>query len=245
MRPRTDPIALDADVVVGGWTPRADLDFSVDAVRARLDRAGIVGALVCSGRGAWFNDDEGNAETVKIAGEVPGWRPAGTIHLRNALGAERKLDALLADGVRAVRLFGVAQACQSSFPGYQYVITEAIRRRMVLLVDGSFSAMWRDFAGRGARVVFLDLHAVQVADFVLGSRDEPGFIASSRLLNAPDSIERVVGELGPDRVVFGSRTPLHDLAPAALRMRRADVDDTTWQAITGGTLRALLATEES
>lgn len=235
---RTDPIALDCDVVVGAWPPRADLDLAPEAVAAKLKSAGITGALVCSGRGAWFDDTGGNDETL-TACERPGWLPAGTIDLRNALKAERELDRLAESGVRAVRLFGPIQGCEPGFPGYSHVVAAAVARGMVLLVEGDLRVLWRDLAGRGATVVFLDAHAYHVADFVLAARAEPGFIASTRLLNAPDSIERVVDEVGAARLVFGSRTPISDTSPAALRMRHARLSDADWAAVTGGTLREL------
>jgi hypothetical protein len=236
---RTEPIALDCDVLVGAWPPRADLDLAPETVAARLGRAGITGALACSGRGAWFDDAAGNDETLAACGR-DGWRPAGTVDLRNALRAEPELDRLVAAGVRAVRLFGPLQGCEPGFPGYSHVIAAAVARGLVLLVEGDLRVLWRDLAGRGATVVFLDAHAYHVADFVLAARAEPGFIASTRLLNAPDSIERVAGEVGASRLVFGSRTPLSDTSPAALRMRHARLSDADWAAVTGATLEGLL-----
>jgi hypothetical protein len=236
---RGEAITLDCDVLVGAWPQRADLDLSPAAVAERLAASGIAGALVCSGRGAWFDDVDGNDETIALAGR-PGWLAAGTINLRNALRAEAELDRLAAAGVRAVRLFGPLQGCEPGFPGYSHVIDEAVARRMLLLVEGDLRALWRGFAGKGARVVFLDAHAYHVADFVLAARDEPGFVASTRLLNAPDSIERVTGELGGGRLVFGSRTPLSDTSPSALRLRHARLAGDEWAAVAGGTLRRLL-----
>src|SRR5690349_10019149 len=115
--PATHPLALDCDVLFGTWPSRADLDFSPTAVGARLARAGIAGALACSGRGAWFDDVTGNDETIEVSGQT-GWLPAGTVNLRNALRAVAELDRLVAAGVRAVRLFGPLQGCESHFPGY-------------------------------------------------------------------------------------------------------------------------------
>lgn len=235
---RSDPITLDCDVIVGGWPARADLDLSAGAVADRLVAAGIAGALVCSGRGAWFDDVAGNTETMALAGGS--WLPAGTVNLRNALRAEDELDRLAEAGVRAVRLFGDLQGCEPAFPGYAHVVEQAVRRAFVLLVEGDVRRIWRAFAGRGATVVFLDVHAYHVADFVLAARSEPGFIASTRLLNAPDSIERVAGEVGAAHLAFGSRTPLHDTSPAARRLRDARVSDADWAALAGDTLRTAL-----
>lgn len=236
---RSQAISLDCDVLVGAWPRRADLDLSPPAVAERLSAARIESALVCSGRGAWFDDIEGNDETIAAAARH-GWLAAGTINLRNALRAEAELDRLAAAGVRVLRLFGPLQGCEPGFPGYSHVIEAAVARRMVLLVEGDLRALWRAFAGRDANVVFLDAHAYHVADFVLAARHEPGFVASTRLLNAPDSIERVAGELGAARLAFGSRTPLSETSPSLLRMRHARLSGEDWAAVAGGTLRRLL-----
>lgn len=237
------PIALDCDVLVGAWPRRAELDFSPAGVAARLQRAAIEGAMVCSARGAWFDDVQGNSETLSLAastGVGGNWQAVGTVNLRNALRAPAELDRLVGAGVRAVRLFGPLQGCEPGFPGYRYVLDEALRRRLVLLVEGDVRQVWPAFAGRGATVVFLDVHAYHVADFVVLARSEPGFIASTRLLNAPDSIERVVGEVGPSHLAFGSRTPLQETSPAVLRLRHARLTDAEWAAVAGGTMQGAL-----
>lgn len=237
-RVRTQPISIDCDVMIGAWPPRADLDLSAAAVAARLTRAGIASGLACSGRGAWHDDVDGNTET--LASATGHLLPTGTINLRNALRAIPELDRLAAAGVRVLRLFGPLQGCEPDFPGYQHVRIEALTRDFTLLVEGDVRHLWRVFAGQGARVIFLDVHAYHLADFILAARGEPGFMASTRLLNAPDSIERLVGEAGPSHAVFGTRTPLHDTSPAALRFRRARLTDAEWAAVAGDTLRTAL-----
>lgn len=237
--PQTHPIAVDCDILFGAWPPRAELDFGVTAVRQRLDHAGIGNALACSGRGAWFDDLTGNDETLAACRET-GWLPAGTINLRNALRAVDELDRLVAAGVRAVRLFGPVQGCEPQFPGYAHVIDEALERNLVLLVEGDVRQVGPAFTGRNAAVVFLDVHAYHLADFVLLARGEDRFVASTRLLNAPDSLERIVAELGAHHLAFGSRSPLHDTSPATLRLRHARLSDADWAAVAGGTLKGML-----
>jgi hypothetical protein len=235
------PIGLDCDVLVGGWPPRADLDMSPATVAATLHDRGIDGALVCSGKGAWFDDIEGNDETIAVAAGAEGWLPAGTINLRNALRAEPELDRLAAAGVRAVRIFGTTQGGSPGFPGYRHVVAAAIDRGFLLLVDGDVRTVWSAFADRGARVVFLDVHSYHLGDFLLLARNEPGFVASTRLLNAPDSIERVVGDVGAEHLAYGSRAPLHAVSPSAIRLRRARIADKDYAAVAGGTLLGLLS----
>ena len=233
-------ITLDCDVLLGAWPQRADLDLAPDAVEPLLLRAGIEGALVCSGRGAWFDDVTGNDETIELAAGRPGWLPAGTVNLRNALRAADELERLHAAGVRAVRLFGPLQGCAPGFPGYRHTVARAVALGMVLLAEGDLRVIWPVYAERGAKVVFLDAHAYHVADFVLLARDEPGFVASTRLLNAPDSIERIAGEVGAAHLAFGSRTPLSETSPSVLRMRHARLSEVERAAVAGGTLRSML-----
>lgn len=236
----TRPIALDCDVLFGTWPPRAQLAMDIETVRSTLDKTGVSGAVACSARGAWFDDIEGNTETIGAVTGIADWHPVATINLRNALRADAELDRIAAAGVRAVRLFGPTQHCEPDFPGYRHVVDQAIRRGLVLLVEGDVRTVWRPFAGRDAKVVFLDVHAYHLADFILLARDEPGFVASTRLLNAPDSIETVVGDVGAAHLAFGSRTPLHATSPAAIRLRNARLSDVDWQAVAGGTLHTLL-----
>jgi hypothetical protein len=234
------PIGLDCDVLFGTWPARAQLAMDLETVRSTLDKAEIAGALACSARGAWFDDIEGNTETIDAIGGVPDWYPAATINLRNALRADAELDRVAAAGVRAVRLFSAVQHGEPDFPGYRHIVDQAIRRGLVLLVEGDVRNVWRAYAGRDAKVVFLDVHAYHLADFILVAREEPGFVASTRLLNAPDSIETVVGDVGAAHLAFGSRTPLHATSPAAIRLRNARLSDADWQAVAGGTLRTML-----
>lgn len=234
------PIALDCDVLFGTWPPRAQVRMDLPTVRSTLDGAGIGGAVACSARGAWFDDVDGNTETIDAVRPLDGWYAAGTINLRNALRAESELDRLVAAGVRAVRLFAPTQSAAPSFPGYRHVVDAALRRDLVLLVEGDFRVCWQAYAQRDARVVFLDVHAYHLADFILAARQEPGFVASTRLLNAPDSIETVVGEIGAGHLAFGSRSPLHAISPATIRLRNARIADADWSMVAGGTLCDLL-----
>lgn len=232
----TGPIALDCDVLVGTWPAQADIDLSPEAVERTLTEGGVTGALVCSARGAWFDDVDGLAETLDLTTAHPAWSPVATVNLRNALRAEEIIAAAVDSGVRALRLFGALQGVPAASPGYRHTIRLAAAAGLTILTDGDVREIWPVFAGQGLRVVFLDVHAYHLADFILLAREEPGFVSSTRLLNAPDSIERLVGEVGAHHAAFGSRAPLHAFAPSALRLRHTRISGDDWATITGGWL---------
>ncbi|MFE3329768.1 hypothetical protein [Streptomyces sp. NPDC059176] len=233
-------IGWDVDVLYGPW-PRHHRDTGLAEVRTQLARSPVAGALALSTRGALFDDGAGNAETLRDLADCPELLPVGTVDVRDALTAERKLDELDRAGVRFVRLFTVEQAADPGFPGYRHVVALALARGMVLLHDGDPRRYGPPLMDRGADVVFLDLHAYLLADFLLMARDEPGFRITTRMLSGPDSIERVVGSVGARHLVFGSRAPFMDVSPPALRLRYADISDVDRAAIATGNVEELLA----
>lgn len=232
-------IRWDVDVLYGPW-PSHPADHDLAAVRARLAGSPVERGLALSTRGALFDSAEGNAQTLKDLAGCPELLPVGTVDLRDALAAEPQLDALSAAGVRFLRLFTKEQGVEPAFPGYRHITDIAIERGLVLLHDGDPRRYGPVLAERGAQVIFLDLHAYFLADFLLLARREAGFRATTRMLSAPDSIERVVESVGSRHLVFGSRTPFMDISPQTLRLRYARITAEDRGAIAGGNVEELL-----
>lgn len=234
-------IGVDVDVLVGRIPDRHDVDGGLPAVAGLLDRHGLDRALLGSLRGGLFDARSGNDEVLAAAAAHRGLVPVGTVDLRDALAAQGELARLAEAGVRLVRLFCAEQGAEPDFPGLRHVAALAAQAGMTVLTSGDVRRYWRPFAGRGAAVCFLDVHAYHVADFVLLARDEPGFVASTRLLNAPDSIERVVAETGARHLAYGSGLPRSDVTPSALRFRLADLRPDEWNQVSRGTAEGWLA----
>jgi hypothetical protein len=232
-------IGFDVDVLFG-VAPTRRLDASLDAVARQQESHGIRRGLLCSLRGALFDVRSGNDETRKAAGQESRFVPVGSVDIRDALGAEDEIDRLAGSGTKILRLFPPEQWAEPCSPGLAAIIDTAVGHDLVLLTSGDFSRFWRPFADRGARVCFLDVHAYRVADFVVTARREPGFVASTRMLVGPDSIERIAGEVGAHHLAYGSRTPMHDVMPSALRLRMAGLTEREWRQVAGGTTEAWL-----
>ena len=235
----TRRITLDCDVVAGLWTSRPDVDGSPAAIERILARGGIDSALVSSARGCWY-DEDGAVDELRAWSEPRGWRRCNSVNLRDALGIGERLDEWIADGVRAVRLSGVTQGKSPGSPGYLHVVQEAAARGLLMLVEGVFSEVQAPFRGLDAKVIFLDAGFYELADFLLVAREEPGFVASTRKMLGPDSIERVCGEVGAAHLAFGSGSPLQDLEPTVWRLRDARISDDDFTAVAGGNLQRML-----
>jgi hypothetical protein len=162
------------------------------------------------------------------------------VDLRDAVGVGERLDVLQGQGVRCLRLFVGHQGVVGSTPAYEHVVGEAVSRGMVILQEGDPRVFGKVLAGRGADVVFLDLHVYLLTDFLLMAKEEPGFRATTRMLSSPDGIERVVETVGARHLVFGSRTPFIDVSPQTLRLRYARISTEDRALIAGGNVKELL-----
>jgi hypothetical protein len=239
-------IEYDVDVLFGPW-PTHPTDTDLATVKAHLTGSHIHNALIISTRGALFHDQAGNTETLAATTahkpvDPPEVQliPVGTVDLRDPVGAAAQLDWLVEEGVRFLRLFTGVQGVSGDTPAYRHVVDEAIARGMVLLQDGDPRTFGQVLAGRGADVIFLDLHVYLLGDFILMAAEEPGFRATTRMLSSPDGIERVVESVGARHLVFGSRVPLMDVSPQTLRLRSARISPEDRELIAGGNIRELL-----
>ncbi len=234
-------IKIDCDVMLGYWPPRADLDLRPAAVAEILARGRIESALVTSAQGVYFDEAAGCAESLEWAA-AQAWRPCPAVNLRDAWGIAERLDAWLAAGVRAIRLAGLNQQVPTSAPGYRLVVREAAARGLVMLVEGGFNQVQHDLRGLDAKIIFTDISYHETADFLIAALDEPGFVASTRRLLGPDSLEIICGEVGAAHLVFGSGSPLQDLEVSEWRLRDARLSEAEFDQIAGGTISALMAT---
>ncbi|MEV6413459.1 hypothetical protein [Kribbella sp. NPDC051718] len=232
-------IQYDVDVLFGPW-PSHPTDMDLPALKSHLAHHHIQTALTLSTRGALFSDQAGNTETLSALDSEDGLIPVGTVDLRDAVTAAEQLDGLVGEGVKFLRLFTGLQGVQGETPAYKYVVGEAVERGLVILQDGDPRKFGAVLAGRGADVIFLDLHVYLLGDFVLMAKQEPGFKATTRMLSSPDGIERVVESVGARHLVFGSRTPFMDISPQTLRLRYARISAGDRALIAGGNIQELV-----
>ena len=235
----TEPVWWDADLLLGR-DPATTARVSEDDLAAWLAQEDLGGGVLGSQRAIHFDAASGNAEVREVAAQL-GLVPALTLETRDWLGARDHLAAAAKGTV--VRLAPQRQDCQPTHPGFRAIVGAAIERGFTIFCEGDVRVWGPAFAGRGARVVFLDAHFYHLGDLVALTAEEPGFHASTRLLNGPDSLALVIAELEVERLVFGSRVGFHEAASAALRLTSAGLDPVSLAAIAGGNLRRLLGVE--
>ncbi|MEU8395013.1 hypothetical protein AB0C28_07485 [Nonomuraea sp. NPDC048892] len=235
-------VTFDVDVLVGAYPDRDGPPGTPESVLAALAGHRVRAGAVASLRAALFDVRSGNDEVLTLRGtpQTDGAGaadvvPVGTVDLRDPIGAVREIDRLEPLGVRAIRLFPDEQGVEAGFPSVRHVAKRAAASGLVVLTGGDVRRFWQPFSGLDARVVFLDTHFYHLGDFLVAAADEPGFHASTRLLNSPDALETVPA----DRLVFGSRTPHYEPVVPLLRLATSGLTPDEIAAVAGGNARRL------
>jgi predicted TIM-barrel fold metal-dependent hydrolase len=227
----------DVDTLVGVW-PRGAIAHR-RGLREVMDRASLAGATVGSLRAGLTDAAAGNAEVLAATANEPDQVATASVDLRDSVDAPAILESAQQAGVRIVRLYPVWQGVEPTFPGLRHTLRSAAEAGLTVLMDGDVRRYHVAIRDLGLDVVFLDVHAYHVADLILLARDEPTVRTTTRLLNGPDSIARVVGELGAHRVLFGSRAPLQWTLPPLRTLQCSAISDDDYAAVSYGNAAAM------
>ena len=238
---------FDPALLLNGLTVNVDIDVLIgrhpgsdgpggDAALVTLAERGIRRAVTASLRAALFDMATGNDEVLGRSDLLP----VGALDLRDPIGARAELDRLTALGVVAVRLFPDEQGIEAGFPAVRHLARAATDLGLVILTGGDVRRFWQPLSGLDARVVFLDMHFYHLGDFLLIAADEPGFHTSTRLLTSPDALETVAAEVGAQRLLFGSRSPMYEPLVPMLRLATSDLTTVDKELVAGGNAYRLL-----
>jgi predicted TIM-barrel fold metal-dependent hydrolase len=235
---------FDAYCIFGRW-PLEPRDVSLERLLQSLSDLGVEKGLACSLRGVFYDHGEGNAETLRACREHPRLVPAATLR-PSAYALKGSLPAELAgQGFKLLRLFPDLQ---------EWVTTEGVLLERILAEcaeaglpvavsvakkAGVASALAR-LAPKGCRVILSYVYYTPLAECLEVMRRRPEFLMELGRTCMPFSIELFCRELGADRLLLGTRTPLDSGRGSIEMLLQAEVSDQDRAAILGGNLSRLL-----
>ncbi len=229
---------MDLDAIAGVW-PLRRADISTGRLLAMMDQHGVARSCVVSARGIFYDDLDGNSETLAWCAAEPRLIPVGTIDLRRFIGYRAEIARLTAAGVKLWRLFPEHQGWPYDMAGFRRVLAALEGAGAVLFISGQPSASAR--ATAGARLpIIAGAHFNQMGDLLAVLEEGANLHLSTQHLHGPGALETLAEIVGTDRLIFGSGAPLSASGSALKRITTSDLSPVRQAAILGGNLRRLL-----
>ena len=238
---------LDVNALVGSWPADEAPSHTAETLLATLDALGIERAVVRHSHAIHYDAATGNSLLMTaisgherlLAGYVVG--PLDCDEHGGTTGFKAELDR---NRVAALWLYPRSHGWSLRGPEARTLIEQldSARRPVMIELD---EADWSDIDALAEALPEIDIVVCAVGyrtlrqAFAVMSR-RPRVRLDTCYLAANDAIEIIVERFGPDRLVFGTSTPIRDAGGALHRLERASVDEPTRRRIGTGTACGLL-----
>lgn len=229
----------DSNCLFGFW-PQRRLRSDITSVKKNAVSHGIDKLLVCSFRGIFDDFVMGNDETIAVCASNNDLEPVVTLNPHRWFGLEAEVDKRLAQGVRVFRFFPEYQHWPYRFAPF-YRILSMLRGSDVLVMCPSRVGGHQDYgimtelAELSTRydlsLLITGVFYGNLAEAIAVSQDCEKIMLETHLLNSPDGFEVLVDEVGSERLVYGSKSPLHAISSSLLPLRYSFINEADKQRI--------------
>jgi predicted TIM-barrel fold metal-dependent hydrolase len=239
---------IDSNVFFGFW-PRRCLESSLDTVRDIARQHNIAKIAICSMRGIFQDFVQGNTETIELAMHDEGIIPVVTVNPNHFLDCDPEIDRCIENGIKLFRFFPEFQGWTYSYRPFLRLLQRLSRSDAIVMLPtrlarhlefGSISDIGRAVGELDIRCIMTDVYYGNLAEALTVAAEHPGIMVESHLLNSPGAVELLVNNLGFERLIFGSRSPLAYVGAALKPILEASVDDSVKQAILGTNIQRML-----
>jgi predicted TIM-barrel fold metal-dependent hydrolase len=239
---------IDVNTSIG---KRVDEDprYSPAALRAELDAHQVAAALTYSQRGVDYDYRTGNREVTALHQMDPWILPVGILDPRDPQGWTEDLEYCREQGVKAIRFFQVAQRWSTQSALFQKLLKQFQGHTIALMFSSIDSYTGWDgplrvaqmTADLGVPVIFMDTYYANMVEVIEVMRAFPHVYLETHWLAAVAAVEQVVGEVGADRVLYGSGHPARPMQKALNQVLEAAISPAEKEAILGQNARRLFS----
>lgn len=204
------PISGTIDTcVIWGRDSRTGVETTPETIRAALEPWGIVRACVASLEAILYDTDSGNAATLALARRDPFFLPVAVLNPRD-LGACARAARAREEGFAFARLFPDEHGYTVDGPACLDLFDACAAGNLPVMVSLSVAGaapVARALAGRRGRIILTGVRYTVQTDCLVLARANPSILVETSMVNTPDGLSVFAGELGAERLVFGSNYP--------------------------------------
>jgi predicted TIM-barrel fold metal-dependent hydrolase len=233
----------DANTLFGFWTSR-QADLSPSVLKGVLDRHEVAFACTLSTVGIFYDFAAGNRQTLEVCADDERLLPAGTVDPRQYFGCAQEIAGARERGLRMLSLFPETQGWSPGMACFGEVAQQTAQEGLPLMVEcgaaGTASEVVRATQDLELPVVLSGVGQGNLAEAVAAVKQRKRTYLETHALSGTGAVEAVVEQVGAERLVFGSRSPLHYFSSAYLRLKYAVLKEADLAAASGENLAALL-----
>jgi len=251
VRPAVRSVVIDAHAHFGYLGIYGQRTVPIDEILGAADEAGIQKLCISSVEATDFDMYGGNRATYELTKRYPD-RIIGFATLPSSHFGQKGLDeirrAVEQYGMRGVGELETGVYDPLDIPGWIAIIEQAARFRVPVLAHASPAAC----VGAAKRVPEASILMAHLGsglgrgidDWIQGIELAKScsnvYVETCTSITAYGQIEMAVHELGPERVIFGTDTPLLDPDVQKAKITSADIPESAKELILGENMRRLL-----
>lgn len=200
-----------------------------------MDQNRVSKAVTLSLKGVLYDHSEGNDETLAACAGNKRLIPAATLDPRKHIGDKSALKALQRAGFKFLRLFPDLQGGPIRYAPVRSMLGALQETNMPLLINAPTYGMATEIAdlvaGWSFPVILSGVGYWTMSEAIVLMRGQENILVETSYLDSPDAIEILVREVGSDRVLFGSNTPVTYFRGPYLSVVRSNVSERDKEAI--------------
>jgi len=236
-------IAIDSNTLFGFW-PKRKVDISLNKLLEIMAKHKVERFLSLSTTGIFYDYEEGNEETLRMSKNYPQIIPMATVDPRKYFGKETLVKKLSEKGFKAIRLFPDLQNWPLDYEPFFNIVEEAEKISLPLIISvvslGGITEIAKITTGHEIPIVIANVNYNQFSEALAVAKNHKNILLETSLFDTPDAYEIFVRELGAERLVFGSYSPVHYFSASLLPLERAEISNEKKQLITKENIERLL-----
>jgi predicted TIM-barrel fold metal-dependent hydrolase len=234
---------LDSYCLFGSW-PRDPRDASIGRLLAVLEDLGIERGVCASLRGAFYDHESGNEETLRACDRHESLVPAATINPRHYYSRRNLPAELVGQGFRLLRLFPDLQGWSPHSVVVERIFSECTEVGLPMAFPigklPDLASLLARKVPEGCPLILSDAYYNELSEIVEVMRRRPEFFMEVGHTCVPGSVEFLCRDLGADRLVLGTHQPLESGRGPIEAIRRSEISEVDQAAVLGGNLSRLL-----
>lgn len=238
-----EPTIIDGNTLFGYWG-RRDADISLETLLAILGEHKVARACTLATNGIFGDFRQGNDATWQAAEKHSQLIPVATLDPRRHLGCPEEIKQRRDQGFKLFAFFPELQGWPIASQPFPELLKAVAEAGGVVMVEARVAGAPGQIAqaGQGLKIpiILSGVGYENLAEALAVMKQDERIHLETHRLTCADGLELVAGEVGAQRLIFGSYSPLNYFSSSFLMVKFSQLSDGDKAGVLGGNLARLL-----